>query len=100
MNERYRRLLFVEVLDLLEGLRRNEIIRRAFDVIALWRTIEHMDPYYDDRWSQLLGQPTSSLRTIVLSGTDEGEKLLHCMPFAGIIDNRQRAELRRAARVA
>ncbi|KRA47699.1 hypothetical protein [Devosia sp. Root635] len=98
MNAHYRRLLLEQVFDLLDGPRRSEIIGRAHNLIALWRSTPHMAPYYADRWQYLLTLPVEQARAIVLGDTDEGDMLRHCMPFAGVVDNKQRQAVRRMAR--
>jgi len=95
MNSRYRRLYLERIMDLLNGPRREEILTRARGVIALWRKTDHMAPYYADQWQRLLNMPLDDARGLVLSDTDEGERLRHCMPFAGLLNNKERAELRR-----
>lgn len=100
LNDRYRRLYLETILGLLEGPRRQELLARAQGLVVRWRSIEHMSPYYADRWLELLAMPGEKLRTVIMADSDEADRMRHCMPFAGMLSNGQRAALRNIARAA
>ena len=68
---------------------------RALAVMDLWREQPDMDRWLLETWSRLLDAPVENMRTAVLENSDSGDRLRHSFPFAGILGNRERMELRR-----
>jgi hypothetical protein len=84
-----------EIFHRLEGSGRDTILNRAEALTHKWDAIVGTDLYYGRRWRELLHGPIVEMRAIVMADTDEGQRLRHTMPFANILSNSERADLRR-----
>jgi hypothetical protein len=96
-SDRFRRAYLEAVLRRLEGPEGAAIRRNAEALVALWETQKHADPYYAIRWRQLLAMPLPAMRAVVLASTEEGERLRHTQPFAGVLSDEERKLLLRAS---
>jgi hypothetical protein len=77
----------------MRGPRRAAIAGRALAVVDMWeRSGAH--PHYIERWRALLSGEVEDMREAVMTDRPEAEALRHCMPFAGVLTNAERAELR------
>jgi hypothetical protein len=68
---------------------------KARAVIDLWRHQQGMNQNFCETWERLLDQPVDQMRATVLADNEEGATLRHTFPFAGILTNRERTDLRR-----
>ena len=91
----YQQAYLEEIFRRLEGPEHDLIASRAEALTRKWDTVPGTSPYYGRRWRELLGCSIADMRTIVFADTDEGERLRHTMPFANILTNSERSELRR-----
>jgi hypothetical protein len=87
------------IFRLMLGPRRGEIAAKALKVIALWEAQPGVRRDYSRRWRALLDGDVSVMRDVVLADTPEAQELRHAMPFAGILSNKERADLRALARI-
>jgi hypothetical protein len=78
----------------MHGPRRDDITAKARDVIALWDAQPGVRRAYSQQWRALLSGDIGTMRRVVLADTPEAAELRHCMPFAGILSNKERAVLR------
>ncbi len=84
-----------EVLSRLSGAAGAVIVARATALTRKWELVPGTDPYFGRRWRELLAQSPQQIRNVVMADTDEARRLRHTMPFAGILTNVEKAELRR-----
>jgi hypothetical protein len=96
-SDRFRRAYLEAVFHRLQGPEGIGIRKKAEELIALWDTQPHADPYYAIRWRQLLAMPLPAMRAVVLASTEEGERLRHTQPFAGVLSEDERKLLLRAS---
>ncbi len=90
----YRHAYLAEIFDRLEA-GDTGIKAKAHALMALWKAQPEMNPWLWQTWERLLERPVAEMRAAVLAETQDGDMLRHAMPFAGILSNRERAELRR-----
>ena len=91
----YQEAYLEEIFRRLEGPEHDLIVSRAEALTRKWDGVPGTSPYYGRKWRELLGSSIADMRVIVLADTDEGERLRHTMPFANIVSNSERSELRR-----
>jgi len=72
---------------------RSELIAKAHALIALWRG-HKVDPWICNTWATLLEKPTAEILATAFARTDDGERLRHSIPFAGILTNLEYQEIR------
>lgn len=96
-SDHFRRAYLEAVFVRLEGPQGERIRRQAEKVINLWESQPHADPFYAARWRQLLTLPVPALRAAVLASDEEGERLRHTQPFAGVLSDEERSALLRAS---
>jgi hypothetical protein len=89
-----RRAYLARVIQLLKSERGPEIRARAAALIDKWEEGTGIDRRHSGRWRLLLTQEPAAIEAAVMAEGDEAEALRHCMPFAGILSNRERNELR------
>ena len=95
MSGKHARRAYLErIFELLEQPRGADIHARALVVVAKWENVAGADPRHIQRWRALLGGETGAMRRSVMADTPEGAELRHWMPFAGVLSNRERSELR------
>jgi hypothetical protein len=98
-RDRQRRVYLDHVFRLMLGPRRDEIAAKARKVIDLWEVQPGVRRDYCRRWRALLDGEVGAMRAVVLADTPEAEELRHAMPFAGILSNKERAELHARGRL-
>jgi hypothetical protein len=91
----YHRAYLEEVLSLLDGPRGPSILQRAMALTRKWDAVPRTDPWLGRRWRELLQRPPDEIASVLFADNDEAERLRHTMPFAGILTNAERAQLRR-----
>jgi hypothetical protein len=89
-----RRAYLARVIQLLDSDRGPEIRARAAAVLDKWEDVAGIDPRHAARWRKLLAQEPAAIEAAVMAEGDAAEELRHCMPFAGILSNRERSSLR------
>ena len=89
-----RRAYLTRILQLLDSNDGPQVRAKAAALIDTWENAAGIDPRYSERWRVLLTQDTAAIRDAVMADTDAAAELRHCMPFAGLLSNRERAELR------
>lgn len=90
----YRHAYLSEIFDRLEAGDLS-IKAKAQKLIALWKRQAGLNPKLWQAWENLLEKPVADMRAIVLAETQDGEVLRHSMPFAGVLKNCERTQLRR-----
>ncbi len=73
------------------------VVSRARAVIEKWAASDGVLPRYVSGWRQILNGGAEAVRKLATSDTDEARELQHCMPFAGILTNKERQALRKKA---
>jgi len=91
----YHHAYLEEVLLRLAGPTGPAIVARAMVLTHKWDTVPGTDPWFGRRWRELLQQDASEVRAVVMADTEEGRRLRHTMPFAGVLSNAEKAALRR-----
>jgi hypothetical protein len=71
------------------------ISTNALALIDKWRAQGGVHPGYIEGWRAALEEGPEGVERIALTNTQQAEALRHCMPFAGILSNRERLEFRR-----
>jgi len=89
-----RRAYLARILQLLDSEDGPRIRARASAVIDKWEMAAGIDRRHSKRWRVLLTQDTAVIRAAIFADGDVAEELRHCMPFAGILSNRERTALR------
>lgn len=93
-NELGRRAYLDAVFERLDGPGGKAIRAKAAAVVDKWEQQPGVHRSYVARWRDLLERSTDEMHELVIADTAEGEALRHCMPFAGVLSNRERADLR------
>jgi hypothetical protein len=94
-HETMRRDYLLEIAQRLRGPGAGLIIARASAVIDKWETTVGVHPRYIAGWRRILREGAGAVESLAGSRTPEALELQHCMPFAGILSNRERFALRR-----
>ena len=94
-HQALRRDYLLEIARRLRGAERGRIVDRAEAVIRKWEASASVRPQYINGWRAALQNGAEAVEEIALSRSPDALDLQHCMPFAGILSNRERLELRR-----
>ena len=95
-NDDVRRRAYLGIVfDRLRGPDRERIVAAALALVDKWESSTGVNPFYVSRWRRLLAGQIAEMSAEVLADSEQGAELRHCMPFAGLLTNRERAELRR-----
>jgi hypothetical protein len=89
-----RRAYLARILQLLDTEDGPRIRARAGALIDRWEAVTGIDHRHADRWRALLTEDTAVIRAAVLGDGGAAAELRHCMPFAGVLSNRERTALR------
>ena len=73
------------------------IVNRALAVVAKWESADGVLPRYITGWRRILAEGPEAIEKLATSETHEALELQHCMPFAGILNNKERKALRAKA---
>ncbi len=94
-HQRLRQYYLLEIARRLRGPDRDSVIARAKALIGKWEAAGNVRRQYIDGWKCILDGGADQLELLAHSTTPEALEMQHCMPFAGILSNRDRLELRR-----
>lgn len=94
-SDAYRRAYLLAVAGRMAGGDHDRIAARARALLAKWRAQDGVLPLYIERWEAAISEGPQAVERIAVEMSAESEALRHCMPFAGILSNRERSELRR-----
>lgn len=96
-HQSLRRAYLLEIASRLAKPGGQLIVARALAVIAKWESADGVLPRYIAGWRRVLNEGPDAVEKLAVSQTDEALELQHCMPFAGILSNKERRALRSKA---
>jgi hypothetical protein len=94
-HEAMRQDYLLEISRRLRGPDRGHIVARARAVVDKWETSVGIHPRYVANWRRILSDGAEAVELLARSRSPEALELQHCMPFAGILNNRERLTLRK-----